>query len=173
MGGGLPTGLDSPPLLSQLLDHLVEKFRFKSSKDKVMWAQPRGTRSNPSSSGGGWHEAGRGRPAAPLLGQDEYDEHEVDWWSKLFWVTGDTKSLQYEDRDYHTLKVWMPSGGTLRWNKTCWGAGRPSSDSSGNHQGGGGSFLPLTASRPHLYQPHLFRDQGCPGQSRQCWPWGR
>nr|KAF6429354.1 fer-1 like family member 5 [Molossus molossus] len=55
----------------ELLDHLIEKFRFKSNKDK-----------------------------------DEYDEHEVDWWSKLFWATGDAKSLKYEDRDYHTLQVY-------------------------------------------------------------------
>ncbi|XP_066123860.1 fer-1-like protein 5 [Saccopteryx bilineata] len=54
----------------QVLDYVVEKFWFKSSKDK-----------------------------------EEY-EHEVDWWSKLFWATGDTKSLKYKDRDYHTLKVY-------------------------------------------------------------------
>ncbi|XP_054441637.1 fer-1-like protein 5 [Pteronotus mesoamericanus] len=54
----------------QLLDNLIEKFWFKSSKAK-----------------------------------DEY-EHEVDWWSKLFWATGDPKSLKYKDKDYHTLKVY-------------------------------------------------------------------
>ncbi|KAF6103374.1 fer-1 like family member 5 [Phyllostomus discolor] len=37
--------------------------------------------------------------------KDEY-EHEVDWWSKLFWATGDPKSLKYKDKDYHTLKVY-------------------------------------------------------------------
>lgn len=59
---------------------------------------------------------GRGRPAVPLPGQDAY-EHEVDWWSKLFWATGDDKSLKFKDRDYHTLKVWRPPGGRLlRWN---------------------------------------------------------
>lgn len=46
--------------------------------------------------------------------QDEY-EHEVDWWSKLFWATGDVKgdvkSLRYKYKDYHTLKVWRPLGG--------------------------------------------------------------
>ncbi|XP_014647127.1 PREDICTED: fer-1-like protein 5 [Ceratotherium simum simum] len=39
-------------------------------------------------------------------GEDEY-EHEVDWWSKLFWATGDLqKPLKYKDKDYHTLKVY-------------------------------------------------------------------
>lgn len=52
----------------------------------------------------------RGRPAAPLPGQDEY-EHEVDWWSKLFWATGDDKSPKHKDRDYHALKVWRPQEG--------------------------------------------------------------
>ncbi|KAM4867839.1 fer-1-like protein 5 [Thomomys bottae] len=38
--------------------------------------------------------------------EDEY-EHEVDWWSKLFWATGDDhKSLMYKHKDYHTLKVY-------------------------------------------------------------------
>ncbi|XP_019065151.1 fer-1-like protein 5 isoform X2 [Fukomys damarensis] len=37
--------------------------------------------------------------------EDEY-EHEVDWWSKLFWATGDDKSLQDKYQDYHTLKVY-------------------------------------------------------------------
>ncbi|XP_040309841.1 fer-1-like protein 5 isoform X1 [Herpailurus yagouaroundi] len=37
--------------------------------------------------------------------EDEY-EHEVDWWNKLFWATGDAKSLQYKHKDYHTLKVY-------------------------------------------------------------------
>ncbi|XP_024427595.2 fer-1-like protein 5 [Desmodus rotundus] len=37
--------------------------------------------------------------------KDEY-EHEVDWWSKLFWATGNPKSLKYKDKDYHTLKVY-------------------------------------------------------------------
>ncbi|KAG8509687.1 Fer-1-like protein 5, partial [Galemys pyrenaicus] len=38
--------------------------------------------------------------------EDEY-EHEVDWWSKLFWATGDTpKSVIYKYKDYHTLKVY-------------------------------------------------------------------
>ncbi|XP_072807511.1 fer-1-like protein 5 isoform X3 [Vicugna pacos] len=38
--------------------------------------------------------------------EDEY-EHEVDWWSKLFWATGDApKSLKYKYKDYHTLKVY-------------------------------------------------------------------
>ncbi|ELK23215.1 Fer-1-like protein 5 [Myotis davidii] len=37
--------------------------------------------------------------------QDE-DEYEVDWWSKLFWATGDGKSLKYKDKDYHTLEVY-------------------------------------------------------------------
>lgn len=45
-------------------------------------------------------------PAHPLPCQDEY-EHEVDWWSKLFWATGDDpKSLKDKYKDYHTLKVW-------------------------------------------------------------------
>lgn len=52
---------------------------------------------------------GKGRPAAPLP-QDE-DEYEVDWWSKLFWATGDGKSLKYKDKDYHTLEVWKPQEG--------------------------------------------------------------
>nr|XP_020021559.1 fer-1-like protein 5 [Castor canadensis] len=38
--------------------------------------------------------------------EDEY-EHEVDWWSRLFWVTGgDQKSLKYKYKDYYTLKVY-------------------------------------------------------------------
>ncbi|XP_069849711.1 fer-1-like protein 5 [Dipodomys merriami] len=38
--------------------------------------------------------------------EDEY-EHEVDWWSKLFWATEDDhKSLTYKHKDYHTLKVY-------------------------------------------------------------------
>ncbi|XP_037663567.1 fer-1-like protein 5 [Choloepus didactylus] len=38
---------------------------------------------------------------------EEEFEHDVDWWSKLFWATGDTpQSLKYKDRDYHTLKVY-------------------------------------------------------------------
>ncbi|XP_064428635.1 fer-1-like protein 5 [Mirounga angustirostris] len=41
----------------------------------------------------------------PSKAQDEY-EHEVDWWSKLFWATGDAKSLQYKYKDYHTLQVY-------------------------------------------------------------------
>nr|KAF6273936.1 fer-1 like family member 5 [Myotis myotis] len=54
----------------QLLDDLIEKFCFKSSK-----------------------------------AEDE-DEYEVDWWSKLFWATGDGKSPKYKDKDYHTLEVY-------------------------------------------------------------------
>ncbi|XP_038407049.1 fer-1-like protein 5 isoform X3 [Canis lupus familiaris] len=42
---------------------------------------------------------------SPSKTQDEY-HHEVDWWSKLFWATGDVKSLQYKYKDYHTLKVY-------------------------------------------------------------------
>uniref|UniRef100_A0A2K6FEI9 Fer-1 like family member 5 n=1 Tax=Propithecus coquereli TaxID=379532 RepID=A0A2K6FEI9_PROCO len=38
--------------------------------------------------------------------KDQY-EHEVDWWSKLFWATGDDhKSPKYKYKDYHTLKVY-------------------------------------------------------------------
>ncbi|XP_058284938.1 fer-1-like protein 5 isoform X10 [Hylobates moloch] len=37
--------------------------------------------------------------------EDEY-EHEVDWWSKLFWATDEHKSLKYKYKDYHTLKVY-------------------------------------------------------------------
>uniref|UniRef100_A0A8C5P4U7 C2 domain-containing protein n=1 Tax=Jaculus jaculus TaxID=51337 RepID=A0A8C5P4U7_JACJA len=38
--------------------------------------------------------------------EDEY-EHEVDWWSKLFWATGnDDKSLNYKYKSYHTLQVY-------------------------------------------------------------------
>ncbi|KAI5929400.1 Fer-1-like protein 5 [Manis javanica] len=49
-------------------------------------------------------------PQLPMLSvnkhqEDEY-EHEVDWWSKLFWATGDAESLQYKYKDYHTLKVY-------------------------------------------------------------------
>lgn len=41
----------------------------------------------------------------PLPCQDEY-EHDVDWWSKLFWATGDAdKSLKYKYKKYHTLEV--------------------------------------------------------------------
>uniref|UniRef100_A0A8B9YVB8 Fer-1 like family member 5 n=1 Tax=Bos mutus grunniens TaxID=30521 RepID=A0A8B9YVB8_BOSMU len=38
--------------------------------------------------------------------KDEYDQ-EVDWWSKLFWATGDApQTLKYKYKDYHTLKVY-------------------------------------------------------------------
>uniref|UniRef100_A0A8C4L2L3 C2 domain-containing protein n=1 Tax=Equus asinus asinus TaxID=83772 RepID=A0A8C4L2L3_EQUAS len=38
--------------------------------------------------------------------EDEY-EHEVDWWSKLFWATGDLQQpFKYKYKDYHTLKVY-------------------------------------------------------------------
>ncbi|XP_054403159.1 fer-1-like protein 5 isoform X19 [Pongo abelii] len=37
--------------------------------------------------------------------EDDY-EHEVDWWSKLFWATDEHKSLKYKYKDYHTLKVY-------------------------------------------------------------------
>ncbi|XP_058134096.1 fer-1-like protein 5 [Dasypus novemcinctus] len=38
--------------------------------------------------------------------EDEY-EHDVDWWSKLFWATDDTHlSPKFKDKDYHTLKVY-------------------------------------------------------------------
>ncbi|XP_012666478.1 fer-1-like protein 5 [Otolemur garnettii] len=38
--------------------------------------------------------------------KDAY-EHEVDWWSKLFWAIGDEhKSPKYKYKDYHTLKVY-------------------------------------------------------------------
>lgn len=37
--------------------------------------------------------------------QDDEYEHEVDWWSKLFWATDEHKSLKYKYKDYHTLKV--------------------------------------------------------------------
>lgn len=46
----------------------------------------------------------------PLLGQDDY-EHEVDWWSKLSWAMGNAdKSLNYNYKSYHTLKVWRVLG---------------------------------------------------------------
>lgn len=38
----------------------------------------------------------------------------MDWWSKLFWATGDGKSLKYKDKDYHTLEVWKPQEGDCR-----------------------------------------------------------
>nr|XP_027775573.1 fer-1-like protein 5 [Marmota flaviventris] len=38
--------------------------------------------------------------------EDEY-EHEVDWWSKFFWATGDSeKTPKYKYKDYHTIKVF-------------------------------------------------------------------
>ncbi|XP_061067067.1 fer-1-like protein 5 [Eubalaena glacialis] len=38
--------------------------------------------------------------------EDEY-EQEVDWWSKLFWATGDApQSLKYKYKEYHALKVY-------------------------------------------------------------------
>nr|AGE83049.1 fer-1-like 5 protein [Mus musculus] len=38
---------------------------------------------------------------------EEVYEEEVDWWSKLFWATGDAdKSLNYNHKSYHTLKVY-------------------------------------------------------------------
>ncbi|XP_041511848.1 fer-1-like protein 5 [Microtus oregoni] len=38
--------------------------------------------------------------------EDDY-EHDVDWWSKLFWATGDAdKSLPYKYKSYHTLTVY-------------------------------------------------------------------
>nr|XP_003471747.2 fer-1-like protein 5 [Cavia porcellus] len=40
-------------------------------------------------------------------GKAEYEyEYEVDWWSKLFWATGDDKSLKYKYQSYHTLKLY-------------------------------------------------------------------
>lgn len=45
-----------------------------------------------------------------LLGQDDY-EQEVDWWSKLSWATGNAdKSLNYNYKSYHTIKVWRVLG---------------------------------------------------------------
>uniref|UniRef100_A0A8C5YK51 C2 domain-containing protein n=1 Tax=Marmota marmota marmota TaxID=9994 RepID=A0A8C5YK51_MARMA len=42
----------------------------------------------------------------PSPRQDEY-EHEVDWWSKFFWATGDSeKTPKYKYKDYHTIKVF-------------------------------------------------------------------
>ncbi|XP_021053268.1 fer-1-like protein 5 [Mus pahari] len=39
--------------------------------------------------------------------EDDYEEEEVDWWSKLAWATGDVdKSLNYNHKSYHTLKVY-------------------------------------------------------------------
>ncbi|KAK2093226.1 Fer-1-like protein 5 [Saguinus oedipus] len=67
----------------KLPSYLYEKFWFKSSKAEVMKAQPQGIRSS----------------------LDEY-EHDVDWWSKLFWATDEHKSPKYEYKDYHTLKVY-------------------------------------------------------------------
>ncbi|XP_076413608.1 fer-1-like protein 5 isoform X1 [Peromyscus maniculatus bairdii] len=38
--------------------------------------------------------------------EDDY-EHDVDWWSKLFWATGDAdSSVPYKYKSYHTLKVY-------------------------------------------------------------------
>ncbi|XP_051008619.1 fer-1-like protein 5 [Acomys russatus] len=38
--------------------------------------------------------------------EDDY-EHDVDWWNKLFWATGDEdKTLKYKYKSYHTLKVY-------------------------------------------------------------------
>ncbi|MBZ3885416.1 Fer-1-like protein 5 [Sciurus carolinensis] len=38
--------------------------------------------------------------------EDEY-EHEVDWWSKFFWATGDNqRALKYKYKEYHTIKVY-------------------------------------------------------------------
>ncbi|KAF6270415.1 fer-1 like family member 5 [Rhinolophus ferrumequinum] len=38
--------------------------------------------------------------------EDEDEPQEVDWWSKLFWATGDNSFPKYQDRDYHSLKVY-------------------------------------------------------------------
>lgn len=60
----------------------------------------------------------------PLPCQDEY-EHEVDWWSKLFWATGDLQQpLKYKYKDYHTLKVWRPLGGEIAERDGIKSAGR-------------------------------------------------
>ncbi|XP_062065881.1 fer-1-like protein 5 isoform X1 [Lepus europaeus] len=37
--------------------------------------------------------------------EDEF-EHEVDWWSKLFWATADDRSLKYKYKDYFAIKVY-------------------------------------------------------------------
>ncbi|CAH7227352.1 Fer1l5 [Phodopus roborovskii] len=38
--------------------------------------------------------------------EDDY-EHDVDWWSKFFWATGDAdKSPNYKYKSYHLLKVY-------------------------------------------------------------------
>ncbi|XP_059747609.1 fer-1-like protein 5 isoform X2 [Bos taurus] len=105
-----------PPTLSvkkyqELLGYLYEKFWFKSSKAEVMEAQPRGIRNNPGQLRGrvGAEEATVPLPQGPKCPspcQDEYDQ-EVDWWSKLFWATGDApQTLKYKYKDYHTLKVY-------------------------------------------------------------------
>ncbi|XP_043323629.1 fer-1-like protein 5 [Cervus canadensis] len=38
---------------------------------------------------------------------EDANDQEVDWWSKLFWATGDApRTLKYKYKDYHTLKVY-------------------------------------------------------------------
>lgn len=70
--------------------------------------------------GGLWCLLPKGQNDLPC--QDQY-QHEVDWWSKLFWATGDAKALQYKYKDYHTLKVWRSLGGETAetHNEICWG----------------------------------------------------
>lgn len=58
--------------------------------------------------GGGTLAPPESQRESPLLCQDDY-EHDVDWWSKLFWATGDAdRSLQYKYKSYHTLTVRVP-----------------------------------------------------------------
>lgn len=96
----------------------------------------------------------------------------MDWWSKLFWATGDGKSLKYKDKDYHTLEVWKPQEGDCRGGIKP--AGQPADLALiplGTTVWGG--FHIATHSRQHLYQPHPFRDQGCPGTTEWADAWGQ
>ena len=132
-------------VIFQLLGYLYEKFWFKSSKAEVMEAQPRGIRNNPGQLRGrvGAEEATVPLPQGPKCPspcQDEYDQ-EVDWWSKLFWATGDApQTLKYKYKDYHTLKVRRPlrARTTEGWESPGGGQHTGTEASGNGHAGGDG-----------------------------------
>lgn len=115
---------------------------------------------------------GRGRPrcllpegqnAPPPHCQDEHDQ-EVDWWSKLFWATGDAPlSLKYKYKEYHTLKVCRP----LRretdegWRKSA-GRGQQTQPRVLGEPPSRGVASFSQDSWPRRHRPHPFRNQGCP-----------
>lgn len=88
-----------------------------------MEAQPQGTRNKSRQlrevGAAGPQQRKATVPKCPLPRQDDY-EHEVDWWSKLLWATGNIpKTVKYKYKDLHTLEVRGPMGGEAaeRWER--------------------------------------------------------